>query len=40
MLGCDGMRQNDIHDVFICEFNVRMDLERMQKDVTQSSVRG
>lgn len=27
------MRQNDIHDVFICEFNVRMDLERMQKDV-------
>lgn len=27
------MRQDDVHDVFICEFNVRMDLERMQKDV-------
>ena len=29
------MRQDDVHDVFICEFNARMDLERMQKDVMQ-----
>ena len=34
------MRQDDVHDVFICEFNVRMDLERMNTHVTQLPVSG